>query len=238
MSKQFKQKTPNYKAPTVETPYTRAKKEWDNRFGSVVARAANWRLVAILSVTTSLILLILLIANMMTNKNKVLVAEVEHSGRIVNIVPLQKQYQPSIAQEEYFVVHFIKLIRELPLDPVVAKNNWYTAYNFLTQRSTNQLNTFLKKNNPIKLLGKQTITVAVTDINQISNNTFQVDWNETVTDADGQQNDKSTVNSTTINHKFSGIFTIALKQPISQQQILQNPLGIYIIDFNISQREA
>ena len=34
-----------------ETPYTRARGEWDDRIGSARVQAANWRLAALLSIT-------------------------------------------------------------------------------------------------------------------------------------------------------------------------------------------
>lgn len=228
-NKKFSQATPQYKSTDVETPYMRARLEWSDRFGSLAAQASNWRLIAILSMIGILILLILLGISLSTNKNKVFIAEVTNSGRIVNIAPLATQYQPTKAQEQYFIANFIKLIRELPLDPVVAKKNWMTAYEFLTQNSSKILNNYLQKNNPVKLLGKQTIVVNITDINPISDNTFQMDWVETITDINNQE---------TQQQKYSGIFTIVIKQPTSQKSILQNPLGIYIVNFNISRRES
>lgn len=228
-NKKFNQATPQYKSPDAETPYMRARLEWSDRFGSLSAQASNWRLIAILSMMSVLVLLLLLGISLSINKNKVFVAEVANSGRVVNIVPLVTHYQPTKAQEEYFISHFIKLIRELPLDPVVAKQNWLAAYKFLTQNSSKILSNYLQKNNPVALLGKKTIVVNITDINPISNNTFQMDWAETTTDVSDQN---------TQQQKYSGVFTIAIKQPTSQKSILQNPLGLYIVDFNISRREA
>jgi len=228
-NKKFNQATPQYKSSEIETPYTRARQEWSDRFGSLSAQASNWRLAAILSMTGILILLVLLGISFNTHKDKVFVAEVATSGRIVNVAPLATRYQPTKAQEEYFISHFIKLVRALPLDPVVAKQNWLAAYNFLTQHSSKILNNYLQKHNPIKLLGKKTIVVDITDINPISNNTFQMDWIETTNDVNNQHEQQQ---------KYSGVFTVALKQPTSQKSILQNPLGLYIVNFNISQREA
>lgn len=228
-NKKFSQATPQYKSLDMETPYTRARLEWSDRFGSLAAQASNWRLIAILSMIGILVLLILLGISFSTNKNKVFVAEVANSGRVVNIAPLATQYQPTKAQEQYFIANFIKSIREVPLDPVVAKKNWLTAYNFLTQSSSKILSNYLQKNNPVNLLGKKTIMVDITDINPISDNTFQMDWIETLTDINNQNAQQQ---------KYSGVFTIAIKQPTSQKSILQNPLGIYIVNFNISRRES
>jgi type IV secretory pathway TrbF-like protein len=56
-----------------------------------------------------------------------------------------------------------------------------------------------------------------------------MDWIETTTDINNQHEQQQ---------KYSGVFTVTLKQPTSQKSILQNPLGLYIVNFNISQREV
>lgn len=217
--------TEHHEAP--ETPYARARQEWDHRIGDARVQAQNWRIVAIFSLFIAAVLLVALMMSLSLHQTKVFVAEVTKDGRVVNVAPIVVAYHPTTAQEEYFVANFIKLIRELPLDPVVAKKNWLDAYHFLTQRGSEKLNTYLRQNNPTELLGKQTTTIEVTDVNPISNSTFSVDWTETNVDLNGQSLGQK---------KFSGVFTIILKAPKTQQEILQNPLGIYITDLNISNR--
>lgn len=224
----FKKETSKYESLESQTPYQRAKAEWDERIGGVKTQANNWRLAAILSLFTIILLLVTLLVVISSKTDRIFIAEVTKEGRVVNLSPLQIAYQPTVAQQEYFVAHFIKLVRSLPLDPVVAKNNWLGAYNFLNTRGATKLNTILREHNPLELLGKKTITVKVTAINPISNASFEVDWIETTVNANGQsEGDKN----------FSGIFTIMIKQPTSQKEILQNPLGIYLTDFNFSTRE-
>jgi type IV secretion system protein VirB5 len=50
-------------------------------------------------------------------------------------------------------------------------------------------------------------------------------WAETIINVNGQEEGRK---------NYSGVFTIALKQPKTREEILRNPLGIYIVDFNIS----
>ncbi|MBN1684814.1 MAG: hypothetical protein JW855_05215 [Gammaproteobacteria bacterium] len=227
MKKTFKKETQHYQAPAPETPYQKAQQEWDARLGNAAVQAKNWRFAAILSLLVSIVLLVMLIASFSMNQNHVFVAEVTKGGRIVNVAPLEVSYQPSQAQQEYFLGRFIKLIRGVPLDPVLAKQNWLEAYQFLTQRSSEQLNRILQKNNPLDLLGKKTVSVNISDMNLVNENTLEVDWVETIFDVNGQQQDQK---------RYSGIFTLMVKQPTTQKMIMQNPLGIYIVDFNMSLR--
>ncbi|OGT06766.1 MAG: hypothetical protein A2103_05790 [Gammaproteobacteria bacterium GWF2_41_13] len=229
MNDNFKKTTPNYKPiEPAETPYQKAKQVWDHRIGDSRIQAENWRFTAILSLIISLVLLILLIISLSLEKDHVFIAEVSNEGRVVNVAPLTIRYEPTLAQKEYFISQFVKLSRELPLDPVVAKQNWLNAYGFLSQRASEQLNTLFKVENPLASLGKKTITVVIADVNPVSNQTIQVDWIETATNNQGTIESKIT---------YSGVFTLAIKQPVTQKEILSNPLGIFITDFHFSKKE-
>jgi type IV secretion system protein TrbF len=212
---------------TVEpiTPYMRAKQEWDDRIGQSRVQAHNWRGFAITLLLIVLFLLVGLIISISKHETKIFVAEVSKEGRVVNVAPLTVPYAPSDAQKEYFLAQFIKMIKELPLDPVLAKQKLVNAYYFLTQTSAEKMNTYLRENNPLESLGKKTVTLEITDINPISKNSYEMNWIETSTDINGQ--------SAGVQY-FSSVFTIVEQPPRSQKEILINPLGIYIIDFHIT----
>jgi len=209
------------------TPYQRAKQEWDERVGNVRVQANNWRIVALVSLLVVFLLGIALVVSVLQNRTKIFVAEVSKEGRVMNVLPLRTIYQPTLAEKEYFIANFLRLTHSLPLDPVVAKQNWLNAYQFVTQRGAGLLNEYFRQNNPVNLIGKQTITVEITDINPISANTFSLRWTENAVDNNGQSLGQKNV---------SGVFTIVLKTPQKQAEILSNPLGIYITDFHISER--
>ena len=229
MKKTFDRETPSYRSELAETPYLRAKKEWDDRIGDARVQAKNWRFIALLSSLISILLLVMLWISLSMGQVMVYVAEVTKAGRVVNVAPLTTKYQPNQAQTEYFVTYFIKLIRQLPLDPVVAKKNWLQAYQFLTQRASQQLNDYFTQNNPVNLLGKQTVTVTINDINMVSDQSYHADWTEITYNLSGQIEKQQ---------NYSGMFTTTYHQPTTQQEIYQNPLGIYIIDFHISSQES
>ena len=224
----FDKEAANYESGSTDTPYVRARQEWDNRLGAVQAQSRNWRLIAFICALISVLLIVALILVLQLRQDRVYVAEVKHSGRVVNIAPLEKAYHPTQAQKEYFITHFVKLMRQLPLDPVVAKNNWLQAYNFLTQRSVKSFNDMMKQSNMVKQLGKKTRSISIKNVNVMSDNTFQVTWTEKTT--------KLQSNAQTTQH-YSGVFTIVTVPPKNQKQILQNPLGIHIAHFNISKRD-
>jgi len=229
MTNPYQQEITSFKDGEPLTPYQRAQQEWDSRIGSSRLQARNWRILAILSILATILLAISLIFTLTSRKERIYIAEVTKEGKVVNVAPLIIRYQPNEAQKEYFVSKFIELTRGIPLDPVLAKKNWLTAYNFLNNRGAERLNEYFRQTNPTASLGKKTITVRILDINPISPTTIHTNWVETIINANGQEEDKK---------EYSGIFTIAIKQPTKHEVILRNPLGLYIIDFNINAKET
>lgn len=231
MTQPFNTDTKNYKSKhPAQTPYQRAKKIWDQRLGSSLIQAKNWRLMAVINGSIALILLVLLIGLLITSSHKqVFIAEVTENGHVNNVSLLKATYKPTLAQKEYFITQFVNMIRSVPLDPVAAKKEWTTAYNFLSQRAAKKLSLQWQKNNPMKLLGKKTVTVAVENVQPITDDTFNVTWRETAIPIDG-------LNPSNIT--YSGVFTTTIIQPTLQQQIMKNPLGIYIVDFNFSSQQS
>lgn len=225
MKNPFKKEVVNYKGEEPITPYQRAQQEWDMRIGTSRAQARNWRICAFFSLLIAVALSWGLVFVLTNHKDRIFIAEVTKEGRVVNVSSLAVRYKPSEAQKEYFVAHFVELVRGLTLDPVAVKQNWLNAYNLLSNRGAERLNAYFKQNNPVALLGKKTITLQITDINPISLATIHISWTETIINTNGQEEGKK---------NYSGVFTIALKQPITREEILRNPLGIYIVDFNIS----
>ncbi|MBU0743926.1 MAG: hypothetical protein KKE11_00940 [Gammaproteobacteria bacterium] len=229
MKNPFKKEVINYKSSEPLTPYQRAQQEWDQRIGSSRLQAKNWRILSMLSLLAAVLLAAILLFTLTTRKEHIYIAEVTKEGKVVNVSPMLVRYQPTEAQKEYFIANFVELIRSIPLDPVLAKKNWLTAYNFLNSRGAERLNYYFRQNNPTAILGKKTVTIKITDINPISPTTLHLDWTETTINAQGQEDGKKS---------YSGIFTSIIKQPIKHEEILRNPLGLYIIDFNITPKDS
>lgn len=219
MSAAFNNDTPSYQTEPPETPYLKAQQVWDARLGSSHAQTRQWRWIAFSLLVLCVLLSISLSIVVQRQSNTVYVAEIAHEGRIINVQPLTIPYNPQQAQIEYFLSQFVQLIRGLPLDPVVAKQNWLKAYAYLSPRGSAVLNTLMANDNPLQLLGKQTLTIDITAMNPLSANSFNLDWSETAVGLNGQVLGKK---------QYSGVFTVSITPPKTESQILSNPLGIYI----------
>lgn len=210
---------------SVETPYMRARQEWSDRIGNLVQRTRNWRLTAILALLVSLISLTILVIFLKENRVHLFVLEVGEKGRVINLAPLQRSYQPSEAQKEYFLKNFIDLFRSVSLDPVLTKKNLLAVYKFAGQKAQDNLTNIIRNENIIKMIGKVTRSVKIKAINSLTENSFQIEWSEEEIDL------KKNLRTEKI---YSGFFTIVIIVPKTQEELLSNPLGIFIVDFKFS----
>jgi type IV secretion system protein VirB5 len=70
------------------------------------------------------------------------------------------------------------------------------------------------------------VQVTVNSVLSMSAETWQAEWTE----------DRFTVGGDKVSTKhYRGIFTTAVVTPSTMQEILLNPLGIFVIDFNFSE---
>lgn len=224
IAKELSKKQIYHSDEKIVSPYVAAKAEWDDRIGSSRVQAYNWRLFALISISLNIILSFGMIYQ--STKSSVIpyVVKVNSEGIAEAIGPAkQSNYIPQQAEIKYFLAQFVQKIRTVPLDPVVSKQNWISAYGFLGQSAAQKMNDLVKQDNPVNKLGKITTQIEINVIVPISKDTYQIRWQEKVFDKSGVPLES---------YKMTGIFSIFLSTPTTEKELLSNPLGIYIKDLS------
>ena len=81
-------------------------------------------------------------------------------------------------------------------------------------------------NDPVVIGETETVQVTVNSVLSMSAETWQAEWTE----------ERYTLGGDRISQKhYRGIFSTAVVTPDSMREVLQNPLGIFITDFNFSE---
>jgi type IV secretion system protein VirB5 len=84
---------------------------------------------------------------------------------------------------------------------------------------------YYAENNPVAIGENETVSVIVSSVLSMSESTWQAEWTE----------ERRTAGGDKISTKhYRGIFTTAVVTPRAMQEILLNPLGIFVTDFNFS----
>ena len=139
----------------------------------------------------------------------------------------RKNYQnfniPEVAVR-YQIKDFINLYKSLSSDKEVVKKNIEKAYHLLTAVSASKYSTFLRENNPYKDFGDYTKEVRFeTDPLKISKDTYQVDFKITKRTITGIITEET---------RQRAVISVKTLEP-TEEDIKDNPLGIYITDFDI-----
>jgi type IV secretion system protein TrbF len=210
-----------------QNPYARAAAAWDDRIGSARVQARNWRYIAFGSMVLALISTSGAVILGVKKQVATYVVEVDKAGMPGRITLASEPYRPDAAQVGYFVGDVVRLVRERPLDPVVMRQQWTKAYQFLAGGAVNSMNEYAAADPGLKTLpgeGAVARTVEISSILQKSNDSYQVRWIE-ATFSSGLRRSRE---------EYTGLFQVKLMPPRDEADSFKNPIGVYIINFTWS----
>jgi len=221
----FKRALQRYgRTPEPATPYQRAGQLWDDRIGSARTQAKNWRLVSFGSLGLATLLAGGMLWQVSQSRVTPYVVQVDKFGAVQAVGPAVQNYVPTDAEIAWYLARFITDVRSLSLDPVVVRRNWLEAYDYATDHGAVFLNQYAQANDPFKAVGERTVSVQVTSVVRVSDNSFQVKWTE-------QTFDHDTLAKT---ERWTAILSIVTKQPTTAEILKKNPLGLYVNGLNWS----
>ncbi|MFK4719658.1 type IV secretory pathway TrbF-like protein [Bradyrhizobium niftali] len=133
------------RTPEPETPYQRAAQVWDDRIGSARVQAKNWRLMAFGSLVLSCGLAGALVWQSTHGTVVPWVVQVDKFGEAQAVAPAVADFRPSDPQIAWYLAHFIAMVRALPADPIIVRENWLKAYDFTTTAGAVALNDYARE---------------------------------------------------------------------------------------------
>ena len=215
----FRRSTVRYGVtPAPETPYQRAAQVWDDRIGSARVQARNWRLAFFGALALSGGLAGGLVWQSARGTITPWVVQVDKLGQAQAVAPAVADYHPTDPQIAWYLAHFIKEVRSIPADPIVLRQDWLDAYNFVTSKGALALDDFARTSNPFGKIGKEQVSVDIASVIRASDDSFRVEWVERHYADD----------ALTATERWSAILTIVVQTPTSAAQLKKNPLGVYV----------
>ncbi len=212
----------------LQSPFLKARQEYDSLVGEPLKRARNWQLVAILALTLSFCLVGIIFSILSRGSVVPYIVEVGKEG-IVRLVGRADSsiYKPNEASIQYFVVQFVEQTRTIPDDIIILRKHIENAYRFLTSKGKQRVNQMMSETNPFERLKEVRVAVQIISVSKLSPSTFQVEWVE---------KEMLLKNQAEYLRRYIGTFTVKIKQPTEEKQLLDNPLGIYINYINIAEK--
>jgi type IV secretory pathway TrbF-like protein len=210
--------------PPESRHYDSARKGWNDRVENAESNMRAWRWAAL----GTGMLLAGAVAGLVAAANqrppRPLTVRVNTDGSAQVVGHAEEDFQPGPTELRYFLQHWLKLTREVPLDPVIVKSAWNEAYTFTTPQTANKLNAYARQSSsPMAKVGVETVAVQVRAVIPVTPTSYQARWTETTFSDQGQVKDTA---------QWTATFTIKVNAPTSDEVAMVNPLGLYITDFN------
>lgn len=206
---------------TTENPYLAARREWNERYGDLITRAQNWRTLAFVCATASVVLAIGMIA--MATRSRVVpyIIAVDNIGRVVNTAPAENPTRPDEKLLRVAVADWVQAMRMVTSDPQAELRAIDRVYAMIGKGSAAQtfITEYYRANSPLERAATVTVNVDVRSVVASSENSFEVAWTETTRDLTGGIKGAET---------YQGSFTIVVNPPSDERTIRLNPLGVYI----------
>ena len=212
------------RTPEPETPFQRAAQVWDDRIGSARVQARNWRLIAFANLFVAAALAGGLIWQAARGTVTPWVVEIDKLGQAQAVSPAVADYRPTDPQIAWHLARFIENVRSIPADPVIVRQNWLAAYDFVTDKGAVALNDYARANDPFTKVGKIQVAVEISSVIRASNDSFRVAWTE-------RRYENASLAAI---ERWTAILTIVIDTPHDADRLRKNPLGVFVHAVNWS----
>lgn len=208
-------------APGVYNPYLTARREWDERYGDQIERARNWRTIAVLCTMVALVATSGVVWLSVRSRIVPFVVVTDNLGRPVASGLAE---QASTADEQLkrsTVIEWVENLRLVTTDGIAQRRAIDRVYAHIASGSPAQtfISDFYRTGQPFTRAQAETVSVDVQSVLQDSEETFEIEWLETVRDLYGAVKEKD---------RWKGAFSIALNPPKDERLARINPLGVYV----------
>lgn len=216
-------------SPDYQSVFLDMRRQWNEAIADHVARERTWKRVAFLALGIAFICAGGLAYQGAQNKLVPYVIEVDKLGASVAIQRADTASQVDARIIRAQLAAWITQVRSLYQDAGAERTNLSNAYAMVrrTDAAYNTLNAYFSKHDPFERAKTEGVSVEISTVLPISDNTWQVQWTETVHSSKGEQLSATPMQAN---------LTVAIQPPSEESTLLKNPMGVYITQFNWSPR--
>lgn len=213
-----------------ENPYLNARTAWNEQNGAVMGAARAWQLVAIASLAVAALAVTGALYLASQSQFIPYVVEVDKLGQVgaAQALTATSPVDPRIVRAT--IASFITNARTVTPDVSLQRKAIFSVYATLSMNdpALARMNEWLNadaERTPFKRAAKEMVETQITSVLPQSGDAWQVDWTETTRDRQGALISR-------VSWRALVSVYIADTSALSEEQIQQNPLGIYVRDFN------
>jgi len=208
----------------IANPYLNARREWDERYGDLITRARNWRVVAMASIAVAGIACAGIAYVGAQSKIQPFVVAVDQLGSPV-AVARPASMSKSKADQRIIIAQMANWIanaRSVSSDSHAQQIMIDKVYAMSGRMTAEYLNTWYRDHSPFG--SDETVSVEILSVLPQSAESYQITWSETRT-RNGQ---------TARKERWKALVTVAQSDELANKPgvALWNPFGLYVKDMS------
>lgn len=211
--------------------YSAAKSAYVHREGAVLGSLTHWRRIALILGVISVLSTGGLIVVATQSQLVPYIVEVDGKGAVQNVARGEaiSELKPSIFRSVFS--SWIENLRQVTPDVQLQRKMFSNAYAYLSANSQahTRVSEWFKANDPLERAKDETVNVSVDQVLQLTANTWEVQWTETV-----RERRQGTVAQVT---RWDARITYVRGQ-VTEAGLVANPFGIYIANFDFQERKT
>ena len=213
----------------VTSKFNRVIKQYDAYYKKLNKDIRIWQLIGLVAIIMILGTIVGWFYVLSIRQEIPIVVEVNELGRARYVGRMnQTSYLQGYTVREYMVEavlrDFLDYTRNIYLDRELMSNNINQASMWLVDDMKVKLLNELNQENPFDLIGRVKRYVEIESSLKMTANTWQYDFFEIITDIYGRETGR---------RRMRALFTVGLKEPETNEERYANPLGIYIMEYDI-----
>lgn len=142
-------------------------------------------------------------------------------------VKLLENWTPNDATQRYFIARYVTNLRSVSTDNYQNQTNAGDVYAKSLNNAASLITEWYTDNNPITRSANEYVQVPSEEmsITQYSNTQWKVTWRETTY----RRSDGMIIGD----KQYEGIFTVAFYTPDTERTKRENPIGMYVVNYDI-----
>lgn len=215
-----------------DNPYLSARRSWNDHMESMAASRNMWQILAILSLMITLAAVGGIIHIGSQSKFIPYVVQIDHLGEAIAVsrADMAAPADPRVIHAS--VASFINDLRMVTPDIALQRRAIFRAYAMLSSDdpATAKTNVWLNgtdTSSPFKRAANETVNIEIVSVIPQSPETWQVIWRESVYDRQGHPKEPPFIMRALLT-----IYSIDSTANTTEEQIRNNPLGIYVRDYS------
>ncbi|WP_168409155.1 VirB8/TrbF family protein [Erwinia amylovora] len=213
-----------------ENPYLSGRREWNERYGSYIQRANQWRLTAIMALVIALIAVGGVVYIGSQSRLVPYLVQVDKLGRTVVVGRAESSNSRDPRLVRSYLANWIVDFRSVYTDASAQRRAVNHVYAGIDRKSAAyaQITDWYKANDPFKRAESEIVSVTSVSLPmEIGNNTWRVEWTEETRGLDGR-----------LKLRKDMFATLSFRQvtPNDEKTIIENAPGIYMNQTSWSDR--